>query len=1031
MADKQEELLKFIKNVAWKLIFQAQFPDDEFKELKREYFDRFRTEIGIPKDKEIAEKAMEHMLKIRYFKNKDDVQRILNLEFFSKNIFNPEDYIDKYERLDSKPDLDIKLLRDKEYEAQKFSELEERVIKERTNDIDKVVKEKLDAYESIYSKLELENEIPEPEGVGIDTTVQYDPWWKKLGLKEDPFPDTNGLGNIPSSIYERIVIKTEIYERYMYYVNNIPKDLFKNIVFFGQYGCGKTTFFQYLKGPLVKAHIDPIMITISSEPDYQNFLINFKKKLSRELVKIYENLTGENIDDRLELLNIDDQVIQVFKLIKDTGRNSGFIIFIDDIYKPPAYEKISLMFLNNLQNFKSVLTQELGSFDIGFFISAPIEWKSILSNNQAYSGSISDEEEMPFPNVEQARSMFNERLSAFASDQSKYREVTSQFALQVYQTLKSKNAWTFRQFIHECLNRFKSGNFDILTSNPVSIDNNSLRTIKQALERNQRLNDGLNDILNSDISPRNKAECVELLVQIFNQKGFPEDSELYQKKRFYLNLLRKAGLIVKRRENNDKTIWVVSKDLIDFDIAIFGKFSYYLEDYFIRLFEGKLEIKKNEPSVGAGSQFTLLQDLIERIKNNKNNSLSHILPLLESTLEVHKKIISDIDSMSDTITFDKVAEKCRESIRTLSNAVSTHTGLVVSSSQGDTLDFWNDFWYYPDSLGVFLKLARTPPTSELSKVYLFSAYDTAFKDITSFLANQIDRSAVFVIPIQGLTNSEIKSFNDARELTCTGEYFKAVDEISKLVENKLREFLYGVFMLQYGERNNRIQRIPIHLHEGTINKHETSDDRQGFGYSRNELTNLNRQDYSGIITGQQQFNDIGHENWYRTFSKIFKGWDIVRTRSYFNKFIQFNIRGTHFKRDAFTPTIQSDINFFITSSLTLLVRMNESFFTLLNNTKKKQISGSTDMEYYFPLDENNSSFLKQVRVSSDNRQRLVETFKRSKTNTIDLSSPTDIENKYGMSYKEVFAIVVDLISTNPEDTHFRNTRKCPFVTLKT
>lgn len=40
-------------------------------------------------------------------------------------------------------------------------------------------------------------------------------------------------------------------------------------------------------------------------------------------------------------------------------------------------------------------------------------------------------------------------------------------------------------------------------------------------------------------NPRNKAECMELLVQIFNQRGFPEDSELYEKKKFYLNLLRK------------------------------------------------------------------------------------------------------------------------------------------------------------------------------------------------------------------------------------------------------------------------------------------------------------------------------------------------------------------------------------------------------------------------------------------------------------------------------------------------------------
>jgi len=74
------------------------------------------------------------------------------------------------------------------------------------------------------------------------------------------------------------------------------------------------------------------------------------------------------------------------------------------------------------------------------------------------------------PTVIEART----RLAAFAIDKEKYREIGADSAEQIYRTL---SPITFRGFIKECLEQFRRGNFDILTSNPVSINPETLNSI--------------------------------------------------------------------------------------------------------------------------------------------------------------------------------------------------------------------------------------------------------------------------------------------------------------------------------------------------------------------------------------------------------------------------------------------------------------------------------------------------------------------------------------------------------------------------
>lgn len=125
---------------------------------------------------------------------------------------------------------------------------------------------------------------------------------------------------------------------------------------------------------------------------------------------------------------------------------------------------------------------------------------------------------MPLPTVEEASKMFNERLAGFAIAKEKCGPLEPEVAHQVYRTLISRKAFTFRNFIKESLRRFESGDFGILIANPVSMNQATLKNILELLKGNSTISDGIDEILTSSMSVTSKAECFQLLVQIFVKK---------------------------------------------------------------------------------------------------------------------------------------------------------------------------------------------------------------------------------------------------------------------------------------------------------------------------------------------------------------------------------------------------------------------------------------------------------------------------------------------------------------------------------
>ncbi|HSA73652.1 MAG TPA: hypothetical protein VLD84_06840 [Nitrososphaeraceae archaeon] len=769
-----------------------------------------------------------------------------------------------------------------------------------------------------------------------------------------------------------------------------------------------------MKDPLIQKTIYPAQIRLSAEPDYQNFLIKFKQKLVRELENIYYSLTGTDIAPELNSMNIDDSITFIFKSIEKRKPCKGFVILIDDIYKLPDYEHVALKFLNHLQTFKAELTRELQLPNVGFFISAPPDWKEKLSK-PIYSGSVSREEEMPKPTVENALDMLNERLTAFSFDKKKRQWIKLDFAQQVYRTLESRKGFTFREFIKECLSRFESGNFDILISNPVSISGKVFRNIIEIL-KDHSVNKNFNEILNSSLSPTDKTECLQLLIKVCNNKGYSEDSELYKDKTHYFMLLRNAGLISKIKKDGSAAIWAVSKDFGEFNEIVWNKYSFSINDYLLKLFKGRLDSAAFEIALPERSEISEYEKLRNYINKKSDAKFSDVKYWLEYSFDIHKRIVSEISAPYIHASYNKMEEDCKDSIDAITKAVAYFTGISVNPSE-----FWNDFWYVPQSLHDFIQVHRSQgKLPEPSSTYLYGSYQSLFIEIFKFLSDQIYKTDILPIPYVGPKNKEIEVLNAARSDFANQDYPSVISKTTCMIETKLRDFIYSVFLLQYGDRNHRMQRIPIKLHE-YINKNPVKDKRYAFEFVGNELTYLNRHQYYPILLGP----GIGSDNWEHTFSHVFLGWNYAMMASYMQSFFKFNLTSSHNKVEVLRRARPSDIYDFLINSITLLVMINKSYFAFLDNAKKLEISGSKDSGYYFSLDNLKDKFsLQPVRVSNDNERRILDLFK-NKTNTIDFSDPSSLEQKYGVSYRELFAIIFRILKEKRSNFDIKNVKEDP------
>jgi len=133
---------------------------------------------------------------LKHFKSSDELRNIFNLPFF-KNIIDPEYYVQKYETGSSDVDINLKQLNVADYKNKLFEQVKEVVKSEYSEEFDQERRKKQSMADSVASVLDDDSFYPEPIEVKEQPDEgKYLPWWKKLGLKVDPFPTYDKPPNI-------------------------------------------------------------------------------------------------------------------------------------------------------------------------------------------------------------------------------------------------------------------------------------------------------------------------------------------------------------------------------------------------------------------------------------------------------------------------------------------------------------------------------------------------------------------------------------------------------------------------------------------------------------------------------------------------------------------------------------------------------------------------------------------------------------------------------------------------------------------
>ena len=1007
--DKREAIHLFLKRYSG-FFGQDPFPWHIFRKIKRDFFTDY-AKIPIPKDSEIAGELLEGMITNAQITKEEDLGQRLKLPFLKERIRNTDYY---YERLRIKsqrlkPLLNVTSLEEarerEEIREELKSELKEEIIKQKESEIqkwDERISRKTEEYLSVPSILGGEDyPIPDvSDKEDLDRESIFVPWWDKLGLKEDPFRELEGLSRINRSLYDQIVCKTEIFVKYESMAANARKELLRNTVVYGEFGSGKTTFFDYMNPLLYECKIFPIYIQLGGEFEVRELIYEFRKRVSIELQRLHSVFAGERVSSTDSLDN-EQAITDLMKKLTYRGAK-GFVIFIDDLHKGELEKAMG--FMSYLQVLSSQLRRTT-DLDIGFFVAGSTDWQEVIATTPKFSGSIDRQERMPPLNMDVAYEAISKRLKAFAKNPENPRQLDRSLIERIYKRLQyDRQEITFRRTMREVVNEFDAGHFDGVSANPIKIAPNTLKEIRSLLERDSVVNNQLHGILTSpkNLTVGQKRRCFELLARTYLSDGIPE-SEIRETDVSFLQQLERSGLLVKVLKDTI-LVWKVSRELYEANKRIIQCYNLSLEDYLLKAYADEIPETRPKPKPRREEV-----DNLEMMLTLMERGLSQTL--LNDAKNRHLKIIESQEKHLDLREEPAVMiGECTGSLARLTGAYMVYEGVhrPLATATLSVLSFWRDFWWSPESVRQFIRAVVTDLENRRKIALVGTLYREAFTQIFNFFKSEYENSKQYHIPVGNLKNGEIELLHECRGLWRDNKYPEVADRLVKAVEGKLRTFLYDVFTILYGDYQHRKKWLDKDT-KSYIEKNVQKDISAGFSPSRNEFQQLNRGQYRNIMTGIQGSSE-GRRNWNCIFSAVFNRWSEKDLDDYLDTFAEFNIRVDHAKGDSIGIAEQDYVYDFMQKSTRFLTNINQVYLRLLTSECFRYTTSSCFSLNHFE----DSESVTPIEFLKDEMQRVIEVLQEKNRLKIPLDNQEYVEGFFGLEYRKVYALLA-LLHQGTED----------------
>jgi len=1010
---RESIIIHFVKENL-KLLQQPDFPEEVYKKIKHNYFIEKKSVLGKPKDTEIAETSILHMIRIRAINDDTKLNHLLELPFFKKNVHDSKIF---FETLKLKNPvavvIDPSVLNNAEHRQQIEEELKNKLIAENQIDfqkerekVSKEIEQMKKELATIPTRLE-KQEYEEPK-VLEEEGLQSQEWWQKLYLSADPFPLAEGLQKIDRSMYDNIIVKTKIFEKYVNYANNLRDSIFKNTIIYGEFGSGKTAFFDYLTKILLQNRILSISIPMWAVLDDQTNIYNFEEALIVSLkreCKRYGVISVEE-DHKNHFHTINDILTKLTELEKF----KGLVIFIDDLHKNTRAFNYVIDFLSYLQILTSSLIQS-DNLKVAVYVAGIPIWKSKISTEPRLSGSLIRDESMPDISEADAFEMLNKRMATFSKNQDKknINIIGRSFVHNVYEHLRSNySVITFRDFLRKAIEEFGNGNFDkVLSVNPRAISSETIVAIRKIINGNPKLSIQFEQLLAliSNALPENRQKCFEILGIAYLEKGILENSPQGDRNSWVFQQLERSGLLNYVQESNNVK-WIINKELRETNQKILSTYGVSMEDYLIPAYIGTPLSPRRR---GARSpEIIILENMVKGTTKQTEQQL------LKATIQ-SCKVLLDIDAaQSVDIVPDELVTKCLESLSSLTRVFSTMENIQLNGRDDLHIVYlWKNFWYKSPSMIEFINQIENMGKPDLYRAhFIFGLYRDAFTDIVYFLNSQIQKDKIFSISYQDLTNEDYKIIDESRDLWLKTEYYQMCANMVQHIETKLRQHIFNILTLVYGYRDNRMKRLDPDELRKRVFTNMKKDETKDLSQMENELQYLDRKDYKILLTkgSGTLVNKVGQQNWNELFSYVFAPWSEDDLLRFLNKFADFNTAVSHNKIDSITEKHQPDLRQFILDSISFLQKLNGCYRKIINNPMIKK-----DNKFFFSFKPQVDNYNQHdVDVSMDEYNRLVRRMSEMEEIEVPLHDPLFIQAFYNLEYRKFVAIINLLLNIDEE-----------------
>jgi hypothetical protein len=993
--DKKEAMRSFVKRNS-SLFKQDPFPWEVLKRLKHAFFIE-QIKSPVPKDAELAADIVEGMIVSSQINRKEDLDKLLTLPFFSEKVLSKEYYYEKLE-LKSKqttPLLDVEIIKKAEISEKIRNELKAEVKKElieakvtEFQEWDEKISEKAEEYHSLPSILD-GKDYPLPDYKELEKPVDnlFVAWWDKLGLKEDPFRELEGLSRIDESLYSKIIEKTSIFIKYDSMIKSSFGELFKRTVIYGEYGSGKTTFFDYMRSVLNDYKVRPIYVQLGGEFEVRELIFEFDRQVSLELKKLHAIFAEENAPP-IDTLDDEQAIIELMKKLAYRGAK-GFVIFVDDLHKGDLDK--AMRFMSHLQVLTSRFRRAT-DLNIGFFVAGYLDWEDKINGSEKFSGSIDRQEQMPPLEIEVALDAINKRLKAFAKNPENPRQVEKSLIEKIYKALQyNSQKITFRRVMRELVTEFESGHFDALNANPIRLSQATLRAIRISFENNQIAKKQLDSILfNPSLSPSQKRFCFELMIRIYLSNGLSE-ADIKEVEVPFLQQLKHSGIISKVSGNG--LVWKISGDLYSANKKIIGAYGLSVEDYLLKLYSEHLPEPAKTPKP-QNEEINQIENLLTYLVQSDAGKY------LSEAKVLHLKILESKEKNLNSAEFpDTIGEDCTKALARLTMAYMAYEKMkIIRRTNFERILFWKDFWWSPEAVLQFCRAITSGIESKQRIPLVLALYREAFPQIVNFFKNEYENSELFYIPLSNLKNEEIKLLHECRHLWNNHRFKEMTDILVNAVDRKLKIFLFNMFTILYGDYENRIKLLDRESRDNICEKVQ-GEGGLSFSLTRNEFQRLNRFNFKNIMTGIDGSIE-GRRNWKCIFSSVFVTWSERTLHDYLITISSINANLTHSLDDSSTIEEKNYVCNFMKQSTTFIRSINRMYSKIITDDYFKQVA---DQVTFSLCPSIRDDFTQPIKITQDDIKRVEDVFESKNRIRGNFDDQEYMEGFFGLNYRKIYA----------------------------